>query len=139
LTVVIFQAHNQFRRSRTVKNNKTVKDKYEKIINSSPHRPAAGVLRRAQWIVYDPTSNIQEILDEAENMAEYVSMIDKPGAANHYARQPVEPSSKIMNPCSAIHPKVVLFDGAHLDSDLQSLEPARTSKTWSPMPVVILR
>ena len=31
---------------------------------------------RAQWIVYDPTSNIEQILDEAENMAEYVSMID---------------------------------------------------------------
>ena len=31
---------------------------------------------RAQWIVYDPTSNIQQILDEAENIAEYVDMVD---------------------------------------------------------------
>ena len=31
---------------------------------------------RAQWIVYDPTMNIQQILDEAENIAKYVTMID---------------------------------------------------------------
>lgn len=31
---------------------------------------------QAQWIVYDPTSNIQQILDEAENLAEYAEMID---------------------------------------------------------------
>jgi hypothetical protein len=30
----------------------------------------------AQWIVYDPTSDIQQILDEAENIAEYVDMVD---------------------------------------------------------------
>ena len=31
---------------------------------------------RAQWIVYDPVSNVQQILDEAENIAEYVDMVD---------------------------------------------------------------
>jgi len=31
---------------------------------------------RAQWIVYDPTMNIQQILDQAENIAKYVTMID---------------------------------------------------------------
>ncbi len=31
---------------------------------------------RAQWIVYDPTINIEQILDEAENIAKYVTMID---------------------------------------------------------------
>ena len=31
---------------------------------------------RAQWIVYDPVSNIQQILDEAENIAEYVDMVE---------------------------------------------------------------
>ena len=31
---------------------------------------------RAQWIVYDPTMNIEQILDEAENIAKYVTMID---------------------------------------------------------------
>jgi hypothetical protein len=31
---------------------------------------------RAQWIVYDPTSNIQQIIDQAVNIAKYVQMID---------------------------------------------------------------
>jgi len=31
---------------------------------------------RAQWIVYDPTMNIEQILDEAESIAKYVTMID---------------------------------------------------------------
>jgi len=31
---------------------------------------------RAQWIVYDPTSNIQQIIDQAENIAKYIEMID---------------------------------------------------------------
>ena len=31
---------------------------------------------RAQFIVYDPTVNIEQILSEAENLAEYVEMID---------------------------------------------------------------
>jgi mitochondrial fission protein ELM1 len=31
---------------------------------------------RAQFIVFDPTSNIQQILNEAENLAEYAIMID---------------------------------------------------------------
>ena len=31
---------------------------------------------RAQWIVYDPISNVQQILDQVENIAEYVDMVD---------------------------------------------------------------
>src|ERR1700722_17913798 len=31
---------------------------------------------RAQWIVYDPISNVQQILDETENIAEYVDMVE---------------------------------------------------------------
>ena len=31
---------------------------------------------RAQWIVYDPTSNIQQILDQAQNIAKYIEMIN---------------------------------------------------------------
>jgi hypothetical protein len=31
---------------------------------------------RAQYIVYDPTMNIQQILDQAENLAKYVQMIE---------------------------------------------------------------
>ena len=30
----------------------------------------------AQWIVYDPTVNIEQIVSEAENIAEYVDMVD---------------------------------------------------------------
>jgi len=35
-----------------------------------------GTTSHAQWIVYDPVSNVQQILDEAENIAEYVDMVD---------------------------------------------------------------
>jgi hypothetical protein len=35
-----------------------------------------GTTSHAQWIVYDPVSNIQQILDEAENIGEYVDMVD---------------------------------------------------------------
>ncbi len=31
---------------------------------------------RAQWIVYDPTSNIQQIIDTAQEIAKYVEMIN---------------------------------------------------------------
>jgi len=31
---------------------------------------------RAQWIVYDPTMNVQQILDTAQEIAKYVQMID---------------------------------------------------------------
>jgi hypothetical protein len=31
---------------------------------------------RAQWVVYDPTVNIEQIISEAENIAEYVDMVD---------------------------------------------------------------
>jgi hypothetical protein len=35
-----------------------------------------GTTCQAQWIVYDPISNVQQILDQAENIAEYVDMVD---------------------------------------------------------------
>lgn len=31
---------------------------------------------RAQWIVYDPTVNIQQIISQAENIAKYITMIE---------------------------------------------------------------
>ena len=31
---------------------------------------------RAQWIVYDPTVNIEQIVSQAEDIAKYVQMID---------------------------------------------------------------
>ena len=34
------------------------------------------VSARAQWIVYDPTSNIQEIVSQAANIAKYIQMIE---------------------------------------------------------------
>jgi hypothetical protein len=77
---------------------------------------------RAQWIVYDPTSNIQQILDEAENLAEYASMI------NNQVQQIQTLTSQLTefknyeavfgNPG-----KVLLSMVAPLDADLQSLEP----------------
>jgi hypothetical protein len=35
-----------------------------------------GTTCQAQWIVYDPISNVQQILDQAENIAQFVSMVD---------------------------------------------------------------
>ena len=32
---------------------------------------------RAQWIVYDPASNIQQILNTAQEIGKFVEMIDK--------------------------------------------------------------
>jgi P-type conjugative transfer protein TrbJ len=35
-----------------------------------------GASSHAQWIVYDPTVNIEQIVSEAENIAQFVSMVD---------------------------------------------------------------
>ena len=35
-----------------------------------------GLSARAQWIVYDPTMNVQQIIDQAANIAKYVQMIE---------------------------------------------------------------
>ena len=76
----------------------------------------------AQWIVYDPTSNIQQILDEAENMAEYVSMIDNQvqqiTTLGNQLSEFKNYESLFGNPS-----QVVLSMVPGLDSDLQSLEP----------------
>jgi hypothetical protein len=77
---------------------------------------------RAQWIVYDPTSNIQQILDEAENMAEYVEMIDNEVSQietlDNQLSEFKNYESLFGNPS-----QVVLSMVAPLDSDLQKLEP----------------
>jgi hypothetical protein len=77
---------------------------------------------RAQWIVYDPTMNVQQILDEAESIAKYVTMI------NNQVQQINTLTSQLTefknyeavfgNPAN-----VVLSMVAPLDSDLKSLEP----------------
>jgi len=77
---------------------------------------------RAQWIVYDPTSNIQQILDEAENLAEYASMIDNQvqqiTTLGNQLSEFKNYESLFGNPS-----QVVLSMVPNLASDLQSLEP----------------
>src|SRR5437773_11573333 len=34
------------------------------------------VSARAQWIVYDPTMNVQQIMAQAQNIAKYIQMIE---------------------------------------------------------------
>ena len=79
---------------------------------------------RAQWIVYDPTSNIQQIMDEAENMAEFVSMIDNQvqqiETLGNQLSEFKNYESLFGNPS-----QVVLSMVAPLDADLKSLEPGQ--------------
>ena len=77
---------------------------------------------RAQWIVYDPTMNIQQILDQAESIAKYVTMIDNQvqqidtltSQLNEFKNY----ESLFGNPS-----KVLLSMVAPLDTDLKNLEP----------------
>jgi hypothetical protein len=77
---------------------------------------------RAQWVVYDPTSNLQQILDEAENLTEYATMIDNQvqqiTTLGNQLSEFKNYESLFGNPS-----QVVLSMVAPLDSDLQSLEP----------------
>ena len=76
----------------------------------------------AQWIVYDPTMNAQQIINEAQSIAKYVQMI------NNQVQQIQTLTSQLTefknyeavfgNPA-----KVVLSMVAPLKADLQSLEP----------------
>ena len=77
---------------------------------------------RAQWVVYDPTMNTQQIIDEIQNLAQYAQMI------NNQVQQIQTLTSQLTefknyeavfgNPA-----KVVLSMVAPLEADLQSLEP----------------
>jgi hypothetical protein len=77
---------------------------------------------RAQWIVYDPISNVQQILDEAENLAEYVDMVENQvqqiETLDSQLSEFKNYESLFGNPS-----QVVLSMVPNLDSDLQSLEP----------------
>ena len=77
---------------------------------------------RAQWIVYDPTMNIQQILDQAENIAKYVTMIDNQvQQINTLTSQLTEfknYEAVFGNPAN-----VPLSMVASLNTDLKSLEP----------------
>ena len=77
---------------------------------------------RAQWIVYDPTMNVQQILDQAENLAKYVQMIDNQvqqiQTLSDQLTEFKNYESVFGNPS-----QVALSMVAPLTSDLQSLEP----------------
>ena len=77
---------------------------------------------RAQWIVYDPTMNIQQILDQAENIAKYVTMIDNQvqqiDTLTSQLTEFKNYEAVFGNPS-----QVVLSMVAPLNADLQSLEP----------------
>ena len=77
---------------------------------------------RAQWVVYDPTVNIEQILDEAENLAEYAEMIDNEvqqiTTLGDQLSEFKNYESLFGNPS-----KVVLSMVAPLNADLQSIEP----------------
>jgi hypothetical protein len=77
---------------------------------------------RAQWIVYDPISNVQQILDEAENLAEYVDMVENQvqqiETLDNQLSEFKNYESLFGNPS-----KVVLSMVAPLDTDLKNLEP----------------
>ena len=77
---------------------------------------------RAQWIVYDPVSNVQQILDEVENLAEYAQMIDNEvqqiTTLGDQLSEFRNYESLFGNPS-----QVVLSMVPNLNSDLQSLEP----------------
>ena len=79
---------------------------------------------RAQWVVYDPTMNIQQILDEAENIAKYVQMIDNQVQQIQTLGDQLSEfknyESLFGNPS-----KVALSMVAPLDADLQKLEPGQ--------------
>ena len=79
---------------------------------------------RAQWIVYDPISNVQQILDQAENIAEYVDMVDNQvqqiETLDNQLSEFKNYESLFGNPS-----QVVLSMVPNLDSDLQSLEPGK--------------
>lgn len=78
----------------------------------------------AQFIVYDPTVNIEQILDEAENLAEYAEMIDNEvqqiTTMGDQLSQFENYENLFGNPGSVNLPMV-----SALDSDLQSVEPGQ--------------
>jgi hypothetical protein len=78
----------------------------------------------AQWIVYDPTMNVQQILDEAESIAKYVTMIDNQvqqlTTLNNQLSEFKNYESLFGNPS-----QVILSMVPSLDLDLQSAEPGQ--------------
>ena len=79
---------------------------------------------RAQWIVYDPTVNIEQIVSQAEDIAKYVHMIDNQvqqiQTLGNQLSEFKNYESLFGNPS-----QVVLSMVAPLDADLKSLEPGQ--------------
>jgi hypothetical protein len=77
---------------------------------------------RAQWIVYDPSMNVQQIIDEAESIAKYVQMIDNQvqqiNTLTSQLNEFKNYEALFGNPS-----QVVLSMVAPLATDLKSLEP----------------
>ena len=77
---------------------------------------------RAQWIVFDPTMNTQQIIAEAQNIAKYIQMIDNQvQQINTLTSQLTE--FKNYEAVFGNPSKVVLSMVAPLKADLLSLEP----------------
>lgn len=80
---------------------------------------------RAQWIVYDPTVNTEQIISEAENIAKYVEMIDNQVQQIQTLSDQLSEfknyENLFGNPGS-----VALSMVSSLDSDLQSAEPIQS-------------
>jgi membrane-associated HD superfamily phosphohydrolase len=77
---------------------------------------------RAQWVVYDPTVNIEQILSEAENLAEYAQMIDNEVTQIQTLGDQLSEFKNYEN-LFGNPAQVALSMVPSLDSDLQSLEP----------------
>ena len=81
-----------------------------------------GFSAQAQFIVYDPTVNIEQILDEAENLAEYAEMIDNEvqqiTTLGDQLSEFKNYENLFGNPSQVSLPMV-----SALDSDLQNVEP----------------
>jgi len=79
---------------------------------------------RAQWVVFDPTVNIEQILSEAENLAEYAIMIDNEVEQIQTLGDQLSEfknyESLFGNPSQVALPMV-----SALDSDLQDIEPGQ--------------
>ncbi|HZI34041.1 MAG TPA: hypothetical protein VFF11_17010, partial [Candidatus Binatia bacterium] len=77
---------------------------------------------RAQWIVYDPTVNTEQIIAQAENIAKYVQMIDNQvqqiDTLTSQLSEFKNYESLFGNPS-----QVALSMVPALNSDLQNLEP----------------
>jgi P-type conjugative transfer protein TrbJ len=57
--------------------NKTTKgNAMKKLIALTLVTVGVGMSAQAQWVVFDPTMNVQQIIDTAEEIAQFVTMVD---------------------------------------------------------------